>query len=173
MRIVGGLLAAALALGCSSVDKKDASGPVVPKAGLYAVIGTARGDVEVRLFKEDAPASVAAFVEQGKAGAYDGQPFARSVPGFIVQAAARKPGGALPFESVPGRGFQAAGRVALPAVEGSSVPGEFFVTVIPAPWLDGKHAVMGEVTKGLELLAAASMEPVPLVISRLRFEDRP
>ena len=167
-------LASAVVLGCASADKSASTkaGPQVPKAGLYAVIGTARGDVEVRLFKDDAPKSVAAFVEQGKAGLYDGVTFAR-VPGFIVQAAARKAGDAVPFESVPGRGFQDAGRLALPAENGSSVPGEIFVTLLPAPWLDGKHAVMGEVTKGLELLAAASMEPAPLFIARMRFEDRP
>lgn len=175
MRRLGLSLAAAAALGCASSGKKPdaaASVPAAPKAGLYAVIGTARGDVEVRLFKDDAPASVAAFVAQGKAGLYDGVSFAR-VPGFIVQAAARNAGDAVPFESVPGRGFQDAGRLALPAEGGSSVPGEFFVTLLPAPWLDGKHAVMGEVTKGLELLAAASMEPAPLFIARMRFEDRP
>lgn len=183
-------LASAAVLGCASADKSASSttGPSAPKAGLYAILGTARGDVEVRLFKDDAPKSVAAFVEQGKAGAYDGMSFSRAVPGFLIQAAARKPGGALPFESVSGRGFQDAGRLAVPAVDGVSVPGEFFVTLLPAPWLDGKHAVFGEVTKGLELLAAASMEPrkergpggafadaplKPLLIGHVRFEDRP
>ncbi|TBR23212.1 hypothetical protein EPO15_06480, partial [bacterium] len=139
-------------------------------------------------FKDDAPKSVAAFVAAAKAGAYDGSPFARAVPGFLVQAAARKAGGELPFESLPGRGFQEPGRMAVPAQDGVSVPGQFFVTLLPAPWLDGKHAVMGEVTKGLALLDAASREPRreraadgaladapldPLRIRSVRFEDRP
>ena len=176
MRPTAPLLAAALAAGCVSSGK---GGPAAPapagsKPGLYAVLATARGDVEMRLFKDEAPKSVAAFVLQGKSGGYDGVPFARAVPGFLVQAAARAAGEAPPFEALPGRGFQDSGRVAIPARDGGSAPGEFFITVLPAPWLDGKHAVFGEVTKGLALLDAASREPAgSLRIESVRFEDRP
>lgn len=189
MRRLSALLAAAV-LGCSSAPKEppapaSASGP---KPGLYAVLTTARGDVEVRLFKDDAPLTVAAFLEQAKAGAYDGAAFSRAVPGFLVQAAARSGGAPLPLEAAQGRGFEKAGRMAAPRAEGGSAPGEFFITLRPAPWLDGRHAVMGEVTKGLELLDAAAREPrrergddgslldaplSPLRLSGVRFEDRP
>lgn len=189
MRRLGPLLAAA-ALGCASAGKAPAAPAesLLPKPGLYAVLATARGDVDVRLFKDDAPGLVAAFIADGKRGAYDGMPFARAVPGFLVQAAARQGGGALPLEHVPGRGFERSGRLAAPAAEGGSATGEFFITLVPAPWLDGRHAVLGEVTKGLDLLDAVSREPrrehgpdgalsdapySPLVITSVRFEDRP
>jgi peptidyl-prolyl cis-trans isomerase A (cyclophilin A) len=30
---------------------------------------------------------------------------------------------------------------------------QFFITEVPTPWLDGKHAIFGEVFEGLELVA--------------------
>lgn len=183
------LFAAAASFGCASAPSApEAASDSAPKPGLYAVLKTARGEVELRLFKDDAPKAVAAFVERGKAGAFDGAPFARAVPGAFIQAAAKGGGGALPSEAVPGRGFEKPGRVAVPVKDGSPVGGEFFVTLLPSPWLDGKHAVMGEVTGGLALLDAASREPRqeraedgsfldeplnPLRIDSVRFEDRP
>lgn len=183
-------LCAAALLGCAGPRPAPAASVAdsAPKPGLYAVLKTARGEVEMRLFKDDAPKSVAAFVERGKAGAFDGAPFARAVPGAFIQAAARGAGGALPSEQVAGRGFDKPGRVAVPLKDGAPAAGEFFVTLLPSPWLDGKHAVMGEVTGGLALLDAASREPrkeraedgsfldepqSPLLIDSVRFEDRP
>jgi len=66
MRPLPAFLAAAV-LGCASASKEPPAleGASGPKPGLYAVLTTARGDVEVRLFKDDAPLTVAAFLAQG------------------------------------------------------------------------------------------------------------
>jgi cyclophilin family peptidyl-prolyl cis-trans isomerase len=43
---------------------------------------------------------------------------------------------------------------------------QFFVTVAPAPWLDGRHTIFGEVTEGYEVVEAiAGVETGP--------DDRP
>ena len=31
---------------------------------------------------------------------------------------------------------------------------QFFLTTVPTPWLDGNHAVFGEVAKGMEVVRA-------------------
>jgi cyclophilin family peptidyl-prolyl cis-trans isomerase len=31
---------------------------------------------------------------------------------------------------------------------------QFFLTHVPTPWLDGKHAVFGEIVEGLDVLMA-------------------
>ena len=31
---------------------------------------------------------------------------------------------------------------------------QFFITHVPTPWLDGKHAIFGEVSNGLDVLLA-------------------
>lgn len=167
-------LAAAAACACAGRQAPlPAAVPEGPKPGLYAVLATDAGPVELRLFQDDAPKTVAAFTRSLRAGGFDGVPFARTVPGFLVQAAARGAGGRLPLEAVAGRGFERAGRVAAPAEGGASAEGEFFVTLLPAPWLDGTHAVFGEVTAGLPLLDEASRSAAPLVVRSARLEDRP
>ena len=74
MRKTALVLAAAALSGCAGSRPAPAApaADAAPKPGLYAVLKTARGEVELRLFKDDAPKSVAAFVERGKAGAFDG-----------------------------------------------------------------------------------------------------
>ncbi len=36
---------------------------------------------------------------------------------------------------------------------------QFFITTVPTPWLDGKHAVFGEVIQGLEVVQAIENTP--------------
>src|SRR2546425_10265601 len=50
-----------------------------------AVIETVRGTIEVELFAEEAPNTVANFTKLAKAGFYDGTKFHRVIPDFMIQ----------------------------------------------------------------------------------------
>lgn len=171
MRLASAALAVLLAA-CGSAARKDAaaSAPSGPRPGRYAVLTTDAGAVDIRLFKDDAPRAVAAFEAAAAAKSFDGAGFGRAVPGYLVQAAARGGGEVLPLETAPGRTFARPGAVAAPSEGGSARGAEFFVTLVPAPWLDGKHTVFGEVTAGLEVLAGAAR--TPLLIRSVSLEDR-
>lgn len=154
------VLLALLAAGCAS--RRAATGPSLPEGprpGTYAVLVTDRGPLAVRLFPNDAARTVEHFKSLVEGGSLQGVEFHRSIPGFLLQAAVKTSTAAIPLESTPGRGFAKPGRVAMAVEDGASDASQFFITLSPAPWLDGKHAVFGEVTEGLELLEAASREP--------------
>src|SRR4051812_49288774 len=89
------LLAAAIVItlsGCSD-DGPKYNGPQTglpytptpPPAEPVALIKTDAGDITVELFEEDAPNTVANFIELAEKKSYDGLKFHRIVKGFMIQ----------------------------------------------------------------------------------------
>ena len=127
-----------------------------PARSYEAVIRTERGDVRIALLPEAAPGYVNNFVFLAREGFYDGITFHRVVPGFVAQAGDPTGTGAgsagydlaeerndLPFE---------AGVLSM-AKGGATVSGsQFFVTLAPAPHLEGDFTVFGRVESGLGVL---------------------
>ncbi|HVE12351.1 MAG TPA: peptidylprolyl isomerase, partial [Elusimicrobiota bacterium] len=114
--------------------------------------------------------------------------FYRAVPGFILQGGDREDGPApapRAFSAGPtGRRFDKPGMVGFtdPAARGS-----FFITLMPAPWLDADHAPFGEVVQGMGLVEKAAASPEepydaqgrridrlrrPLLIRKISIEQR-
>ena len=146
----------------------------VPGQGqLYARLKTSMGDLLVQLYEAEAPRTVANFValatgnvewKDPKTGQktnrplYSGTIFHRVIPEFMIQ------GGDPEGTGRGGPGYRWGDEInrslrhdkpgvlsmanAGPNTNGS----QFFITEVPTPWLDGKHAVFGKVTKGLELV---------------------
>src|SRR5687767_7098234 len=122
-----------------------------------ATIETNRGVIGVELFEEDAPKTVANFVELAEKGFYDGLTFHRVIPDFMIQGGCPRGDGTggpgYEFEDEPNQRKVVRGALAM-ANRGPNTNGSqfFIVTAEACPWLDGKHTVFGRVTSGMDVV---------------------
>jgi cyclophilin family peptidyl-prolyl cis-trans isomerase len=131
-----------------------------PLKSYTATLKTEKGDIVVQLFAEQAPVTVNNFVFLARQGWYDGVTFHRVLPGFVVQGGDPTgtgfggPGYYIPNEIVPELIFDAEGLVAM-ANSGPDTNGsQFFITLGPAPNLNGKYTIFGKVTAGMDVVRA-------------------
>jgi peptidyl-prolyl cis-trans isomerase A (cyclophilin A) len=135
---------------------------------------TNHGSFFVQLMPEHAPNTVENFVDLATGAKewddprdgqkksvplYPGTIFHRVIPGFMVQGGDPTgtgmggPGYQFEDECPPdGPGFDRPGLLAMANSGPNSNGSQFFVTVAPAPWLDGKHTIFGEVTEGYDIV---------------------
>ena len=122
-----------------------------------ATLNTTEGAIELELFPEDAPKTVANFVKLAKDGFYEGVIFHRVIPDFMIQ------GGDPTGTGTGGPGYQfedelndhrvERGALAMANAGPNTNGSQFFiVTADAAPWLDGKHTVFGRVTSGMDVV---------------------
>jgi peptidyl-prolyl cis-trans isomerase B (cyclophilin B) len=122
---------------------------------------TTSGDIEVELFDEDAPKTVANFLELVRKGYYDGLTFHRVIPDFMIQGGCPRGDGTggpgYEFEDEPNQHRVVRGALAManrgPDTNGSQF---FIVTADECSWLDGKHTVFGRVSSGMDVVDAIS-----------------
>ena len=125
---------------------------------LTAVITTNRSDITLKLDADQAPLTVANFVNLAQRGYYDGLTFHRVIPNFMVQAGdptgkgSGGPGYKFNDEFHESLKHDAPGVLSM-ANSGPNTNGsQFFITHKPTPWLDNKHSVFGRVTAGQDLV---------------------
>jgi len=124
------------------------------------LVKTNKGDIEGTLFASKAPVTVANYLNLARRGYYDGITFHRVIPDFMIQGCdptgtgAGGPGYTFEDEVKTGLKHDKPGIFSManrgPGTNGS----QFFITHLPTPWLDGKHTVFGEVTKGQDVVNA-------------------
>jgi cyclophilin family peptidyl-prolyl cis-trans isomerase len=137
-----------------------------PIEGTTVTLTTTKGDITFELFRDTAPLTTLNFLTLVKEGFYDGMVFHRVIPDFMAQVGdpltkdpAKEamwgtggPGYSIPDEFDPTLKHDSAGIVSM-ANSGANTGGsQFFITYEPTPWLDGKHAVFGKVTAGMDIL---------------------
>jgi peptidyl-prolyl cis-trans isomerase A (cyclophilin A) len=136
---------------------------------LTATLQTSRGKVVVRLFPDHAPKTVRNFVELAEGGRhwtdprtgrattdklYDGTVFHRVIPNFMIQggdplgSGRGGPGYKFADEIHPDLVFDRPYLLAMANAGPGTNGSQFFITVVPTPWLNGKHAIFGEVIEG-------------------------
>lgn len=139
-----------------------------------AVIVTKKGEIRIRFFPQDAPNHVASFIELAQSGFYDGTTFHRVEPGFVVQGGDpySKTGEGPVGTGGPGWRLKAEfndrphlkGTVAMArAQDPDSAGSQFYICLAPAPFLDGKYTVFGEVVEGMDVVER--IEPGDVMLS--------
>jgi len=122
-----------------------------------ATLHTSEGSIEVELFPEEAPKTVANFSKLAGEGFYDGLIFHRVIPDFMIQGGCPEGigtgGPGYKFEDEFNDHKAVKGALAM-ANSGPNTNGSqfFIVTAEATPWLDGKHTVFGQVTSGQDIV---------------------
>jgi peptidyl-prolyl cis-trans isomerase B (cyclophilin B) len=131
---------------------------------MQATIQTNHGLINLELFPDDAPKTVANFVKLANDGFYDGVVFHRVIPDFMIQGGDPTGTGS----GGPGYSFEdefndhkvERGALAMANAGPNTNGSQFFiVTTDSAPWLDGKHTVFGRVTEGMDVVDKISELP--------------
>ena len=116
-----------------------------------AEITTTKGVINLRLFPEKAPVTVASFANLAQRGYYDGLSFHRVIPDFMIQGGCPHgtgtggPGYRFEDECDPAARHDAPGKLSMANAGPGTNGSQFFITHVATPWLDGKHTVFGEV----------------------------
>ena len=125
-----------------------------------AVFETNKGTFEIELFTEKAPITTKNFIDLTEKGFYNGLIFHRVIDGFMIQGGdpdgrgTGGPGYTIDDEFHPDLRHDTEGILSM-ANSGPNTGGsQFFITLAPTPWLDGKHAVFGKVTRGMNVVKA-------------------
>jgi peptidyl-prolyl cis-trans isomerase A (cyclophilin A) len=148
--------------------------------GLYAIFDTSLGKIVCLLYEKETPKTVQNFVglAQGtkkwydpktnqwvEKPFYDGLIFHRVIPNFMIQGGCPLgtgyggPGYRFEDEIVPSLIFDKPGKLAMANAGPNTNGSQFFITVAPTPWLNGRHTIFGEVVYGYEIVEKISKVP--------------
>ena len=118
---------------------------------ILAEMNTSKGVIHLRLYPQQAPVTVASFVNLAKRGFYNGLSFHRVIDNFMVQggcplgSGTGGPGYRFEDECTPELRHDAPGKLSMANAGPGTNGSQFFITHVETPWLDGKHTVFGSV----------------------------
>ncbi|MFT7861133.1 MAG: peptidylprolyl isomerase [Sulfurimonas sp.] len=120
----------------------------------HVVLQTNQGDIELELYPDVAPLAVENFTTHVKNGYYNNLTFHRIIKDFMIQGG-DPTGTGRGGESIWGKAFKneykanvvfdKAGILAMANAGPNTNGSQFFITVAPAPWLNGGYTIFGKV----------------------------
>ncbi len=131
-----------------------------PQSKVHIV--TSGGDVDIQLFPDRAPESVANFVQLATEGFFNGKAFHRVVPNFVVQTGCPRGDGfgSLDFtirSEVAGAYYNEEGYLGMASAGPHTEGTQFFITHSPTPHLDGRYTIFGKVVSGMQVIHQLEM----------------
>lgn len=147
---------------------------------VYAELDTTQGKIKIKLFSDHAPKTVANFVglsegtkeftdpktgKKVKRPFYDGLIFHRVIPDFMIQGGDPRgtgtggPGYTFADEFDSSLKHDKPGILSMANAGPNTNGSQFFIIDKPTPWLDGRHAVFGEVVEGLDVVQKIARAP--------------
>ncbi|KAJ0346437.1 hypothetical protein COL154_006085 [Colletotrichum chrysophilum] len=122
---------------------------------------TSMGTIILELYTSHAPKTCTNFATLTKRGYYNSTIIHRIIPNFMVQAGdptGTGRGGTSIYgekfadEIHPGLKHTGAGVLSMANAGPDTNGSQFFITLAPTPWLDGKHTIFGRVKSGLSVV---------------------
>src|SRR5213082_762532 len=165
----------------SALGTQSRATQAAPVENPKAIFHTSVGDLTCELFLKEAPKTVGNFIglatgskewknpeihkrEQG-VPLYNGTIFHRVIPNFMIQGGdplgngTGGPGYKFEDEFSGPHTCNGPGYLAMANAGPNTNGSQFFVTVAPTPWLNGKHTIFGIVTEGQDVDDAISKVP--------------
>ncbi len=129
-----------------------------------ATLTTTKGTIELELYADETPNTVANFEKLANAGFYDGTRFHRVIPNFMIQGGdpysktgkgrvgMGGPGYTIKCETQRNTHKHVAGTLSMAHAGKDTGGSQFFICHTPQSHLDGVHTVFGQVTKGMDVV---------------------
>ena len=123
-----------------------------------AVMQTNQGVMELELYEKRAPITTKNFIDLAQKGFYDNLTFHRVIKDFMIQGGDPEgdgmggPGYNIADEFHPELKHDTLGILSMANAGPNTGGSQFFITLIPTPHLDNRHAVFGKVIKGEDVL---------------------
>jgi peptidyl-prolyl cis-trans isomerase A (cyclophilin A) len=147
---------------------------------LHARFTTSEGSFRIRLFDDKVPNTVANFVglaegtkefvdptsgQKSTRPFYNGLVFHRVIDNFMIQGGdplgtgSGGPGYRFADEFHPSLRHDKPGILSMANAGPNTNGSQFFITLVPTPWLDNRHSVFGEVVEGMDVVSRIGSTP--------------
>nr|XP_037858079.1 peptidyl-prolyl cis-trans isomerase-like 1 [Chlorocebus sabaeus] len=139
---------------------------VIPPDSWQPYLETSMGIIVLELYRKHAPKTCKNFAEVARRGYYNGTKFRRFIKDFMIQGGDPTEtgrGGASIYgkqfedELHPDLKFTGTGILAMANAGPDTNGSQFFVTLAPTQWLDGKHTIIGRVCQSIGMVNHVGM----------------
>jgi cyclophilin family peptidyl-prolyl cis-trans isomerase len=134
-------------------------------ANRYAQFKTSKGDFKLELFEDKAPITTGNFIKLAEEGYYNGLIFHRVIDGFMIQGGCPQgsgrggPGYTIQDEFHSELKHSGPGILSMANAGPNTGGSQFFITLAATAWLDGRHAVFGQVVEGMDVVSSIGSVP--------------